>query len=167
MIAVVGPSRGGKTTLLKRVLADFSHFILIDLDAEDNHAVDAILASGGNPGGWEARWERNREAIARAEASCGTANIIVDVGAGSLQTSEGRSFFSEHGESAIAVVAPFEVILARHGNRDPVEFRLTEYSPEREAVYASARYQIDSSQPLEDSLRMFRVALTDLLSTHA
>ena len=67
-------------------------------------------------------------------------------------------------ESAIAVVAQFEVVLARHGNRDREEFRRTEYSPEREAVYAAARYRVDSSQPVEAALREFRGALSDLLS---
>jgi hypothetical protein len=56
---------------------------------------------------------------------------------------------------------------ARHGSRDPEEFRRTEYSPERQAVYSAARYQIDSSLPIEDSLRKFRVALYDMLSGRA
>jgi shikimate kinase len=167
VIVIVGPSRGGKTTLLKGVLDDFPNLALVDLDAEEIRAVASILASGGDPDGWEARWQRNREALARAEARHGTNNIIVDVGAGSLQTREGRAFFLGHGSSAIAVIAPFEVVLARHRGRDPQEFRQTEYSPEREAVYCAARYRIDSSQPVEASLGDLRVALSKLLSEHA
>jgi shikimate kinase len=162
IIFVVGPSSAGKTTLVNCGLPEFSTLRVLDLDAEENRHVPLILARGENPGGWEGRWCRNLECLRRTEAS--GVDTIVDVGAGSLQTADGRRFFVERGRFAIGVVAPWEVILRRHPGRNPEEFRQTEYSPEREEVYRAARFQVDSSIGTDESVRQFRKALQELLN---
>lgn len=127
IIFVVGPSRGGKTTLVRRVLPEFSTLQLLDLDAEEDRRVPLIQAKGGDAGGWEGRWRRNLECLQLTEAS--GVDFIVDVGAGSLQTADGRRFFVERGQFAIGVVAPWELILRRHPGRNREEFRQNRIFP--------------------------------------
>jgi shikimate kinase len=132
-IFVIGPSRAGKSTLIRAVLPEFPSLRLLDLDAEETSCV----------GGWEDRWRRDSQRIRTAEAEPG--DVIIDVGAGSLETAEGRQFVAERGLSTVAVLAPWEVVFLRHPGRDREEFRRVEYSPERERVYRTARFQVDSS----------------------
>jgi hypothetical protein len=138
---------------VSKVLPEFATLRLLDLDAEEL----------GRSGGWGDRWRRNLECLRLAEASASGVDLIVDVGAGSLQTAEGRDFFVERGQFAIAVVAPWAVIHSRHPGRDPEEFRRTEYSDEREKVYRAAKLQVDSSCGIEESARKFRAAIQALL----
>jgi hypothetical protein len=106
MAFVVGPSRGGKTTLLNRVLPAFPTAELLDLDAEGNRSVGLPLSGGAETGGWEGRWRRDETRLRDAANRSGAAHILVDVGAGSLQTPEGRQYFIDRGPHTIAVVAP-------------------------------------------------------------
>lgn len=132
LIFVVGPSRGGKSTLIARVRPEFAKFILLDLDVEEERAVSSIRATGEDPGGWDGRWSRNLALL--REVDVGAGHVLVDVGAGSLQTKEGRRFFIDRRSRTIAIVAPWEVVLARHQGRNADEFRRTEYSDEKRAV---------------------------------
>lgn len=140
LVFVVGPSGVGKTTLLAKAKAALPVDIL-DLDAEDGKRGGVEWAEG-----WEGRrWLRDRERLATAEEQAKSRTIIVDVGAGSLQTSDGRSYFQAHRDRTIAVVAPWETVLhRRRPGWDPDEFRATEYSQERVAVYEGARLSVDA-----------------------
>ncbi len=160
MVFVVGPSGGGKTTLIARALPEFPNAEVLDLDAAESKRFGP--GSSGT-GGWEGRWRRNAVLLTAAERRSRETDVIADVGAGSLETSEGRRFFIERGSHSIAVVAPWEVVLRRHANRDREEFRRVEYSVERQTVYQAARYQVDSSLIVEESEEMFRVALRALV----
>jgi hypothetical protein len=135
-------------------LPEFATLRLLALDAEEV----------GQSGGWEDRWRRNLECLRFAEANPPGIDSIVDVGAGSLQTAQGRDFFVERGQFAIAVVAPWALVHSRHPGRDPEEFRRTEYSNEREKVYRAAKFQVDSSCSVEESASKFRAAIQELLS---
>lgn len=157
LISVVGPSRGGKSTLLASVLPEFPNIILLDLDAEENRAVATIKAAGGDPGGWDARWNRNLALLKEADAA--PRHVVADVGAGSLQTKEGRRFFIERGARVIAVVAPWEVVLSRHPGRDVGEFRRTEFSDERRRVYDAAASRVNTDSSLEEAIADFRNAI--------
>lgn len=161
LILVVGPSRSGKSTLLWAVLPEFSTLTLLDLDAEENRATARRAAIGEELGGWDARWKRNRLLLEAAEVAPG--NVIVDVGAGSLQTEDGRRFFVERGAQAIAVIAPYEAVLERHCGRDPEEFRRTEYSDERQRVYNAAKTHVDTNCGLESAIEEFRGAIRRLI----
>ena len=101
--------------------------------------------------------------LREAEAGARANRVIVDVGAGSLQTVEGQHFFAARGAFAIAVVAPWKVVLQRHRGRDPDEFRQTEYSEERWRVYRAARFQVDSGAGLEQAIMQFRAALREMV----
>jgi len=155
MVFVIGPSRSGKTTLMARVLPEFPNTEVLDLDAEEIRRVGPGRSGMAQTGGWEGRWRRNEALLIAAEQRPRETDVVVDVGAGSLQTSEGRRFFIERGIRSIAIVAPWNVVLQRHPGRDPGEFRSTEYSEERQAVYRVARYQVDSSLIVQESERIF------------
>jgi hypothetical protein len=161
LISIIGPSKGGKSTLLKAVLPDFPNVTLLDLDAEENRAVACINAEGGDPDGWEARWDRNFILLQGAEVCPNY--VIADVGAGSLQTDQGRLFFVERREQLIAVVAPWWVVWGRHTNRDPEKFRSIEYSDERCFVYNSAKIRIDTSVHLNTSIADFKTAIRSMI----
>ena len=103
LISVVGPSRSGKSTLIAKVRPEFPTFIFLDLDAEEERAVTSISAKGENPGGWVGRWSRNLALLRKVDV--GPRHVLVDVGAGSLQTKEGRRFFIDRRSQTIAVVA--------------------------------------------------------------
>jgi shikimate kinase len=164
MIFVVGPSGGGKTTLLNAILPEFPVLELLDLDAEEIHCVKLILARGDDPRGWEGRWRRNLECLLKAEARPDV-DVIVDVGAGSLETADGRRFFVERWRSTIAVVAPWPVVYERrHLGRTPEEFQRIEYSEERQKVYRAARFRVDSICDKDESVRQLRAAIQELLS---
>jgi len=160
MVFVVGPSRGGKTTLIGLALPEFPNAEVLDLDAEER---ERFGPGSSGTGGWEGRWQRNAVLLTAAERRSRETDVIVDVGAGSLQTPEGRRYFIRRGPQSIAVVAPWSVVLSRHSGRDPGEFRGTEYSEERLAVYRAARHQVDSSPAVQESEMMFRDALRALL----
>ena len=160
MIFVVGPSRGGKTTLLRLVLPEFPTLTLLDLDAEERPLLPGV-------GGWPRRWRRDFARIQAAAAAQPGGEVIVDVGAGSRQTAEGQQFFTENGERSIAVVAPFEVVLARHPRRDPEDFRSNEYSDEHQRVYRAARFQVDTGGALEQSIAQCRAAVRALVDARA
>jgi shikimate kinase len=166
MIFVVGPSRGGKTTLVSAVLPQFPTLRLLDLDAEEERCVSFIRSKGGQPGGWEDRWRRNKECLRLADVSPPDTDLIVDVGAGSLETAEGRRFFIARGQSAIAVVALWPLVYSRHDpKRGQQEFRQTEYSDERRKVYRAARFQVDSSDAIDESVEKFREAIQRSLNS--
>lgn len=156
---MVGPSRGGKN--IACALPELPNAEVLDLDAE---GADKFGPGSSGEGGWEGRWQRNAALLIAAEQRSRETDLLVDVGAGSLQTSQGRRFFIERGPHSIAVVATWDVVLSRHPpGRDPQEFRNTEYSEERQAVYRAAGHQVDSSLTIQESEMMFRGALHLLL----
>jgi shikimate kinase len=161
LIFVVGPSKSGKTSLIRAIAPEFPTLKVLDLDLEEERCVSRIKDAGGNPGGWDDRWRRNQEFLMKAED--GKSNAIVDVGAGSLQTAKGQSFFIRRGLSMITVIAPWQEVFRRHSMRDQVEFREVEYSDERQAVYRAAKYQVDSSTDFVQSLAAFRVAVRNMI----
>ena len=150
-----------KDNLIGRVLGEFSELRLLDLDAEDGRSVKLIQAAGGDPDGWVGRWCRDVECIRREESIGG--DLIVDVGAGSLQTREGQCFFIARREAMIAVTAPWQVVLARHPGRNAEEFQQTEYSADRKEVYRSAAVCVPSTSGIDKSAKKFRQALRKLL----
>jgi shikimate kinase len=160
---VVGPSRAGKTTLIRRFLTTRSHVDLLDLDEEENRIVGQNRSGHASAGGWEGRWLRDE---ARLLAARGRTDrlTIVDVGAGSLQTPQGRQYFLDRRKNCLAVLAPEDVVLARHPGRDAQQFHDTEYSIERQAVYRAAHFGVDSSAELERSAEAFVRAVDELLA---
>ena len=146
LIFIVGPSGVGKTTLLAKVRGALDIEVL-DLDEEEIKSGSTEWALG-----WEARrWLRDKSRLADAEKRAMSCDIVIDVGAGSLQTPEGRAYFQARHDSLIAVIATWEIVLSRrHSGRDPIEFRYTEYSPDRMAVYQGATLSVDAGSQSAD-----------------
>jgi hypothetical protein len=141
---VIGPSGAGKTTLLGRARLALPIEVL-DLDKED-------LTSEWLVGWGDRRWERDSPRLAAAEERSRNHGVVADVGAGSLQSLNGRNYFRQRSAQTICVFAPPEIVLERkHPTRDPAELRDTEYSTERFALYNAAALWVDSTKAVEQA----------------
>jgi shikimate kinase len=142
---VIGPSGVGKSTLLGRL-----SFEVFDLDDVDRKCGEVDWHVG-----WKnRRWERDAERLAVLATTVESRDVVVDVGAGSLETAPGRSYFGAQSANTVAVMAPWQVVFPRRvtrPHRTPEEFRATEYSPERWAVYAAARFTVEASNGEEEA----------------
>src|SRR5512145_1890572 len=95
---VIGPSGVGKSTLLRRLA--FESFDLDDTDRKSGKGDWGV--------GWEdRRWERDAERLAVLATMVESRDVVVDVGAGSIQTAAGRSYFGAQSANTVAVMAPW------------------------------------------------------------
>ena len=165
LISLVGPSRAGKTTLLDMVRPELPNVEVLSLDEAERNALAAITAADERIGGWEQRWERSQTLLQEADRALDL--VVVDVGAGSLETPAARQFFIDRRARAIAILPPFEVLQTRHPGRDTDELRRTEYSPERSAVYDAAAHRVDSSRDLQSSADDLLAAMREIMAAAA
>jgi hypothetical protein len=122
---------------------------LFDVDAHENEAVAALRARGGNPGGWEGRWDRAFPVLDERERS--DTPWIVDMGAGTLQSSRARQFVRQRLDRTIAVLVPLEELRRRHAGRDPEELQRVEWSDDLVALYEGCRRKVDATEDEERS----------------
>ncbi|MBI4447180.1 MAG: hypothetical protein HY645_14895 [Acidobacteria bacterium] len=138
VVLLIGPSRAGKSTLAKRIIPFFPSSETFDLDELVERRRQREKAVGIQDAGWPQFWSRS---LAELEDLNGRFQgpgslAIVAVGAGSLQTDEGRGYFRA-APHVVAIVAPFEAILSRHPGRDPAELRTTEFSDAHMSLYSA------------------------------
>lgn len=160
VILVIGPSRAGKTTLIDRVLRE-SQAQLFDVDAHENEAAAALRATGGDLGGWEARWDRALPALRRREHS--GCPWIVDMGAGTLQSPRAREFVRERLDGTVVIFVPFEDLRVRHGSRPPEDLRSMEFSADHTALYDGCPRRVNGADTLERSTEELREHIRQLL----
>jgi shikimate kinase len=142
---VIGPSGVGKSTLLRGLA--FEVFDMDDVDRASGEQEWGI--------GWEERrWERDANRLAVLATTVESRGVVVDVGAGSLATAAGRSYFGARSANTVAVMAPSQAVFYRRlarPHKTEEEFRATEYSPERRALYQAARFTVDASKREEEA----------------
>lgn len=143
IIYVVGPSRAGKSTLIGLIRDRFKKVSFVDLDYENNIAVEALRDTGTPDSGWEGRWSRDQATIQKIEEE--GKDAVVDVGAGSLQTETARQYFTNHLNDLILVTASWDAMLARHPGRSPEEFKQTEFSSGHEELYGKILKRVDTT----------------------
>jgi shikimate kinase len=139
---LIGPSRAGKSTLSRAISAQFPEIAFIDLDLRVNE-METQLATPPNDG-WPGRWNRSIAIFDEAEQN--HKDVVMDVGAGSLQTPEAFEYFGRCLSNLILISAPFDAILARHPNRKPEELLGTEFSQLHNALHARIARRIDTSE---------------------
>ena len=137
LVFFVGPSKVGKTTLLRGLMPYFQGATLIDLDKEENAAVSRLQKAGIDPGGWAGRWNRCRSVLDKVEQEQRAIGDLafVDVGAGCLQTEAALQYFHSHSRTTILMIASFETILSRHKGRDREDLRRIEFSDQHMSLY--------------------------------
>jgi shikimate kinase len=141
VVFLVGPSGAGKSTLLKLAAASLPNLRIYDLDV-----IDRVQGTEEWGTGWEERrWLRDTARL--GEVSETDDLVVVDVGAGSLQTVAGRTYFRQQATQCIAILAPPEVVHRRkHSMRNLCELKATEYSQDRQVVYESAARKIHTER---------------------
>jgi shikimate kinase len=150
LLVLVGPSRAGKSTLGRKIAEQFSEIQFFDLDQLVESRRDRELRAGVADAGWTQFWERSRLELDVLQQLSLNRTVLVAVGAGSLQTQMGRDYVA-CSKSVITVTASFETILSRHPGRSVDELHSTEFSPERQAVYAIGQ-PVGTSVPEAESL---------------
>jgi shikimate kinase len=141
---LIGPSRAGKSTLSNQIADQFPNIIFMNLDDEVKKIEDRLRNSGvNNLGGWPGRWERSL--VIFNEADREGKDVVVDVGAGSLQTPMAFQYFDGHLGDLILITAPFATILARHPGRNEDELRRTEFSSPHILLHTKIVRAVDTS----------------------
>jgi shikimate kinase len=138
VVLLIGPSRAGKSTLGKRAVGMLPKAEFFDLDMLVEKRRQYDKAQGVQDAGWAQFWHRSQAELQALEAKHAGADgiAIIAVGAGSLQTSEGRAYIQQ-APNVIAITASFESILSRHPGRDPAELRTTEFSDDHMSLYSA------------------------------
>jgi shikimate kinase len=155
---LIGPSHAGKSTLSRAIADQFPGIAFVDLDLKINE-VEAQLPV--HPvDGWPGRWKRCIAIFDNVERN--HAHVVMDVGAGSLQTLEAFDYFVRHLDQLILISAPFEAILARHDGRDPRELLSAEFSASHNALHTRISRAIDTSKlSKEQAAAVLSTFLTD------
>lgn len=147
-VVIVGPSKAGKTTLARAAsgLAGVTHYVDLDQVA-DVHTQ-----------GWQ---ERGFE-ILRRLGDCGSLSVI-DVGASFQHDRRGRGQLVEHRDRMIVVMAPPDIVYARHPGRGRDEFMETEYGQARMLIYEMARFKLNISDDIEADQRRLAGFISEAL----
>ena len=89
--------------------------------------------------------------------------ILLDIGAGGLQTQEGRQFFVDHADQLVCIWTSPEALILRHPGRGSGNLLRTEFSSERKRVYDAARFRIDTTNnTVEEAFSKFNYAVQTL-----
>jgi shikimate kinase len=154
---VVGPSRAGKSTLVKKTAGRFPSTAFVNLDHEIAQLGDQETAGLG---GWEGRWQQSRAIFDRTGTDA--KDVVIDVGAGSLQTPKAFHYFGQHVSDIILIWAPFEAILSRHPGRDPEDLRRLEFSDAHKTLYDAIDRRINTAElNVGNAARMLAEHLTN------
>ncbi len=174
VIYVVGPSGAGKSALCKKLAEQGTHFIHVSLDAQvKRYAGVAHLNEIVHlPDGWAKFWNYCLQALHQICQIKDDNIYLVDAGAGSLQTEQGRNYFIERAKNLVCVTGNEDVIYGRNSVKIQVrgdlrskdDFMKTEYSPERRAVYEAAQYAVNTTKlDLNASLHTFQEVISAIL----
>jgi guanylate kinase len=167
IIFVVGPSRAGKSTLSNKMSSSDKRFLhknldeimRLDIGVERADQLPSVL------NGWGPFWEKAKDTIDHLESEFSDSEkiILLDIGAGGLQTQEGRRFFVDHADQLVCVWTSPEALLRRHPGRGSENLLHTEFSSERKQVYDAAKFRIDTTNnTVEEAFSEFNYAVQTL-----
>jgi dephospho-CoA kinase len=160
---LVGPTASGKSTLAEALAKEDQSIYHLRLDTMVRTLDPRSILSPIY--GW-GRFHRASIALitlAESHHKDHDAAILIDIGAGSLQTEAFYDFLAPRKQSLIYISAPPETVhqrakLARGSiwaTKSIDEFKASEYSPQRMRIYSLASHVVDNSGALEDAYRSF------------
>jgi len=146
-IFLIGPSGVGKTKLAQEVLQCSDDIKILDLDREIKKSFPATYFLAHQD--WEKFWDASMCCIQDNQTDDERQFLIVDVGAGSLQSKRAIGFFRNQ-KTVLVFDTPentLKKIQARPGSpwvgRSVMDFTAVEYSPNRKMIYTVASHRID------------------------
>ena len=140
-IFIIGPSGAGKSLLLERISPQLHDAIVVDLDVEENEATSKLKPH--ELGGWDGRWRRNMEILERIECQSEKKPILVDVGAGSLQTEAAFRYFNDRLANIILITAEKDVLCARR-SRTMDDLISNEFTVRHNDLYRAISRAVDN-----------------------
>jgi shikimate kinase len=147
---LIGPSGVGKTTLTTELIKRLEKVQVAELDMEVKRKYPKEYCSASED--WERFWDCSISCIQDLQAQTGADSyLVVDVGAGSLQSVRAKDFFGHQNTVHVSDTPEntFRKIQSRPQNawlgRSLEDFKAVEYSPNRQAIYSISRYCIDLS----------------------
>ncbi|MDG4548809.1 MAG: AAA family ATPase [Candidatus Contendobacter sp.] len=146
-IFLIGPSGVGKTKLAQKVLQFSDNVKVVDLDNEIKKAFPTIYFMAYQ--NWERFWEASIRCIQENQTDNERQFLIVDVGAGSLQSRRAPEFFKNQ-KTVLVFDTPENTLRkiqtrpdSHWVGRSVADFTAVEYSPNRRMIYAVASHRID------------------------
>ncbi len=147
---LIGPSGIGKSTALEKLAKDDS-IEIFDLDILLEKQAGMNLTKYYAELGHQRFFEKSKEII---ESLCSEKNIVIAVGAGSIEFEGGHAWFNS--QNTIALIGEPKTIYERSNRKmyHPTfdSYSSFEYSPTRRALYKSSKYKIDVTKLNEDAV---------------
>lgn len=169
VIYVIGPSGTGKSSLCRALTEKDTSLIYVDLDdaararAKFDH-VSLMLRTLGD----YRFWQYCQAIFNDLEKAVSGQDHLVDVGAGSLQTPESRTYFKACRQRVMCIwVMPELAYDRKHKSTERTyeDMVATEYSSKRTELYDAVPFRVDTSNQTPDaSLTQCQQTLADLRS---
>ncbi len=146
-IFLIGPSGVGKTKLTQKLLQFSDDVRVVELDKEIKKKFPAIYSMPDQD--WEKFWDASMSCIQDNQTGNERQFLVIDVGAGSLQSKRASNFFRNK-KTVLVFDTPentLKKIQARPGSPwvgcSVADFTSVEYSTNRQMIYTVASYRID------------------------
>ncbi len=154
IIYVIGPSGAGKSSLCRALAEANTSLTYVDLDDAIKKRsglahVSLVLTTQGS----YKFWLYSLAIFNDLNRKIPKLDYLVDVGAGSLEAPESRTYFKEHNQQVLCVWGTPEAVWERKYKQQgwTVERLMEiEYAPKRTELYDAIPYRIDTSNQLID-----------------
>lgn len=164
---VIGPSGVGKSTLTNELSVRLESVLAVDLDSEIKRRYPSEFARAHHD--WERFWDLSISCIEDLKAQGNHEFLVIDVGAGSLQSRRAPEFFRSQ-KTVLIYDTPentLKKVQGRQGNawvgRSVADFIGTEYSSARRSIYNGVSHVINvAGRKPEESVIEFLQIISEM-----